>query len=1027
MLPVELTVSAFGPFAQQETINFEKFYQYDLMLINGPTGAGKTSILDALCFALFGETTSQISKKEGRDPKSMISHFATEGIESFVRFRFCVGQKSYEVHRTLGGLRPKKKGEGFVEIKPTAYLKEFPEGFSGNEIIHESARPMQVTRCISEILGIGVDQFRQVAILPQGKFKEFLTSDSGEKEKILNNLFETHIFSRLVESIKKDESDYEKKLSTIHQKQAILFESVNCESEEEISIKERQLIEEKQVVSDKLKDLEKEILEKTKLQDQHIKQREIVERLSNVTTRIETLETQKQSMESLANKIDLNKSCAKLYYALDLESEILIQKNTLQESIGRYEIQRESCQVELKKSEESLKSYLDYDTVLENKTKALSDIVGMKERIKKSSMVQGQIQLLTKKRDELGLQTHKLSEKEESLSQLLTNLENSYRTNVKNKDEAQEKINQLSDINLLRERFNYVIKIDNQLSEEEEKLKELKSRLENYRKKRAEGEEELLRLDDMVSKNHATALASNLKEGDSCPVCGSDDHPHLAKDDLIYNGSKISLNELTAKISAYTSEINECAVNVKNAEWEIDKTDKHLRDLSKQRVEMRSNLESSGIRSKEDLELLVSKSNDLKSRVRALISENQSIQSEGSQLRQNHAEIKSKFKIISEDYKQCELELEKLKGVESSVEESMTYEQVEANERKAKSDLDSYRSSYKILTDKKVAVESELAKTRALLEEANISRERFQERLNSIEKEISDQSSRQTTNIDELIKLRVDTDELLELENSVNSYNQDLRSAYDLSDELKRQRVELPSIDLNELRDRISILDDEKSQTAENVGAITERLARFSSVKAEYSSLVEAFRDEEKIYKKVSFLSKCLSGGSDTKLNLSRFALAVIFEQIVESATNILNRISRGRYVLMRSQTQRDKRKSFGLDIEVFDEYTGQRRDVRTLSGGESFLASLALALGLSELVQESVGGVRLDMLFIDEGFGSLDTDSLGRVVDALKELGRLASVVGIITHVEDLKSEIIARVDVQQGPQGSTIELVAP
>ena len=290
---------------------------------------------------------------------------------------------------------------------------------------------------------------------------------------------------------------------------------------------------------------------------------------------------------------------------------------------------------------------------------------------------------------------------------------------------------------------------------------------------------------------------------------------------------------------------------------------------------------------------------------------------------------------------------------------------------------------------------------------------------------------------DEIFSVRLADEELKNIESEVGKYEDELNQIIAIDTELHNQISFLgevakkQTIDLQDnLKIRRKELVEFKNRLQGNflyLGQITDQITRLSSISETLKLLVIDFSKVESEHRKVSFLSQSISGNNEKKLNLSRFALTIIFDHILETASDIFNSISKGRFSLRRSQNHSDRRKSFGLELEVFDEYTGQHRSVKTLSGGESFMASLSLALGLSEIVKMKNGGIRLDMLFIDEGFGSLDEESLTNVLETLKKLGAVASVVGLITHVSELKNEIPARIDIIPTVSGSKVKVICP
>lgn len=1020
MLPVELEIVAFGPFGKTEFIDFRNYYESDILLINGPTGAGKTSILDALCYALYGETTGQIDPKEGRAPKDMRSQFSDECSETSVRFRFKINQTIYEVKRVVGGMRAKKKGDGLLEIKPSAYLKRYTSEDDFEYL--EAKKPNEVKKLVTEIIGVGIDQFRQVAILPQGKFRDFLASDSVSKENILNSLFDTYIYGQLIEAVKYDEKELNKSLEENFSLKKNLLETLGVSTIEEAKEK---LDSFEKVLGLKLIEAEKSALDievKTKLVFDLEKRNNLEKAIEDIESKIKNMEEKKSHFLSQREGVLINKKLRKFFLLLEKEKEISIDLGSLMFKCEELDGKQLENKTRKKSLDKELEGFGDYDQNVLDKNRKIERAENyLKSRKEKESMTSA-LSSSEQKLASIEVDMKRLKAEEENASKLLSEMEDAYRTLAGRHALMVEKRNGYSFLNLAKDKFSRIKILESEKADICKTASQLTGEIKNAKDNAEESRRLLRELELKVEKHIASELAEKLQRGMPCLVCGSTEHPNLSKMDQISTAAK-------DEIELQKRKVNSEDISLARSEESLLGLGKRQEQIKLELLSIEAELKKLGVLSEEDyldkkreLDQLIAEINEVETK-------RSEVETAGKSLRPRHNSLKVDLENVIQSYNSMRISIESLKVKLENLSEVQPVEGIEDENdlNRLKDDLNIFQGTYRKAASRVLELEKEISANEASKNQLAELAKQKKELKNSLDIEIQKESQNTGYSVKDALSLKLEGTELEEYETQSNTFFSELES---LNFNLERNKVDLSSVatgNLEEETEALHLLKVRDTEIRESLGKVREEIRNTQEIKKKLEESSNRVKDLEKRYSKISFLAKSLSGANDSKLNLSRFALSIIFDDVLERATRIFYEMSKGRYSFIRAEYQKDKRRAFGLDLEVFDEHTGQKRPVNTLSGGEGFLGSLSLALGLSELVQSAGGGVRLDMLFIDEGFGSLDPEALSRVVDSLKQVGELAGVVGIITHVPEVKNEIMARIEVIPGPSGSRIESSYP
>ena len=919
MRPLSITISAFESYADTVTIDMESLGKSGLYLITGDTGAGKTTIFDAIHFALYGDAST-----DGRETKTLRSKYADPETKTEVQLKFEYGGKVYQIKRNPEYLRPKKRGDGFVK-EPTNAELIYPDGS-----VVSSKNAVDIK--IREIIGLDKNQFSQIVMLAQGEFKNLLTSSTTEKQRIFRHIFKTEKYETLQKALSAQKSIADSKLK--HERECVqkYIDDIKCDyTEENIALMERA----KSVVPN-IEEIENFL---TNL-------------ISNEEKELKALEEKKEKLES--QKASLEESIKNYNSYVELSGEIKTKsdnlvnlKNNLKSSRAELsEKNKEKRWVELSqeigKIQNTLPKYKELDSL--------------------SSQLQNKS--IEKKRNENSVK--ELSDKAESLSLEVEKNSKELETMGNVQVEIEKISNQMESIEEKGKVLGGIEGEIKNLQKLQEKYITVKTDFENKLKIANGYKEDYDNLSIAYLNDQAGVLADSLEENKPCPVCGSTVHPHKA----------VKLP------NAPTKEMVESAKN--NYERYQKVVDAERQNVFSKHGELKE------------------KANALKAKVQEILGDYnlpdalEIIKKEVSNLSNNYGKLKNILKELqAKDNRKQELE---------RIIPQKNNEIKDLNQR---------------ITVVKMAVAS--------CETAIIS---YEKQHNSLKEELQFSSESEAVNkinsINSIINAeKADYNSVLE---KCNQYEKTI-SATDAS--IKALKSRLEKIDKVQDIEKVKIKRDETEKAIENIPIQTKDIfVRYSAntnvlanIKRENENLIKAERE----FKLISPLASTANGGIGVnKMELETFVQLNYFDRILAKANKRLMEMTSGQYELVRQTESSDGRTKFGLDLNVYDHHCGSERAISSLSGGESFKAALSLALGLSDEIQSSAGGIKIDTMFVDEGFGSLDDESLRQALNVLIKLSGSNRLVGIISHVTELKDRIDKQIVVTKTPnKGSKIEII--
>ena len=1033
----ELIISAFGPFKEKQMINFADLYKRKLFLISGPTGAGKTSIFDAICFALFGTSSGS-----NRDGESLCSDFATVDDETYVSLSFNMKDNDYEIYRSPRQEKRKQRGAGTTIKQPEAILK------INNKVTHTGVT--EVDNKIKEILGIDYQQFRQIVMLPQGEFRRLLESSSQEREQIFRNIFNTESFLQIQE-ILKDKTN--KVRQTIEEKQKLLDNCLSNIISDENSMLYHSISEVNKdydniiiLLSEKINcdenDLTK-IREKLDLKEQDIykltRDIEIGQNLNQKILKKADLVKAKDLLSARKNEIEHSEY--RLQKAVDADKihQIEIALTKLQESISELKVKQKAVlNIKLKLTDtlnnqqlQLEKEKCDYDKLDEYNEK----IILLSNQAPLYDEYEKKITTLATKESEL-IQVTKQVEKTEAL---LKNYQEEYRkieTKLADYQSINDKISELNSALETKVNQEKLLKQQLTLITDLKVLQELKQKLAISYQEKAQVCK-ALRLDyDLKLQAYllgqAGILAQKLKDNNPCPVCGSKSHPNKAT--LMESVPTLEIiNDLKVEVEENEQIVNECYNQLYNTNLTIKTKSDWYNDLTDEIIDVDKLSAVLEVKNKlfkqATSEITIIKQNKAKCKKiiikqEQLLLEAKALEDKIKVITNDLIESKTLFQTKSSEHQVVKATLEEYKKTLNS----------NFNDKAAlKQEIDNLSKKYNEIKLNYQALTKEIENTQNSLLIQTTQGEGIEERILAANKELDKVKDNfkqemiiyEFNSLEEYHNYLIDNDPKEALSAEVKKYYDELRfidkTLYELQNELKdKAMVDLTQLDTIRKKaiDRLNTLRKEETD-------LLLMVQNNVKLKREINELYKSIKENYDSYEVISDLSKAANGDNPLKLTFERYILAAYFDEIIYAANLRLSDMTNNRYYLCRKEDKGKGRMQQGLDLEVIDNYTSKIRLVKTLSGGESFIASLALALGLADVIQNYSGGIQLNTIFIDEGFGSLDPNSLDNAITTLFKLNNTGRLIGIISHVQELKERINVQLEIIPTRHGSYVKSV--
>lgn len=1068
MKPLNLTISAFGPYAKEQHIDFTKLKE-QIFVISGPTGAGKTTIFDAISFALFGEASGS-----SRDRDSLRSDFALPGTETYIEMEFELRGKVYKIKRSPQQEQKKLRGEGYTIRNADAELL-LPDGTLITKIAN-------VDEKINELLGINKAQFKQIVMLPQGEFRKLLEADSSERELIFRKIFGTEGFAEIQRRLDDESRELYKRVHDIKTQMDTHIRHVDTG--------ENQFLEEVrnskniniQIFMEKLTEAaacDNNSLEAVNSRLQHIIQKqgslkeeiaravEINRKLANkeqltleyngALSRVEEYRQKETALDYSRKALPIAEVDEQLKKA---GQNIIIKTAQLEQAKQKVQKHREEFELaqqlfNSEKEKEPSRRKLEAELALLNNM--LPKVMQYDKTIKA-------LEAVKRKGDEIRLELEQSVKKLEQEKNSYRAQEEKLRSVYFAETESIRLDKEITANKKLLLELDSIKKLIEVCFEQNNSYTALKKSFESFDTEYIHFRSRMEQEEDNYLRGQAGLMAKTLKDNCPCPVCGSTEHPAPAS--ASDNVTDQQIKELKQEFAALNEqrterlkELSELNGNIDSKRLEIENRLSSLEngllpesisktDEGKTRaLTLDENINSNNVNNSYSCiseletvkEKIILKGTALKAATMSLISSYK----EKSELAGRKEEFEKRYRESAENIKKIEDALNQQNEKKTAITEELARTQSEtaAIEQEVPGDMRSIAKLNSALEEIKRAITD----LETGLKNAERAQELARQALSVAEKELAvvttslKESMEEQDRLKKLLEERLKASgfedyrhfismiksqqELNSLQADITEYYQRLQSLKDMLTRLEEETKALKTQEIGLLEQNYQKLLEEQNLLQEQQNILFSRYSNNTKTLEQLKEIITRLEMLEKKYNIIGELSRIAKGDNPQRLTFERYVLAAYFDEIITAANLRLEKMTGSRYQLQRKEDKSKGRAQQGLELEVYDNYTGKSRHVKTLSGGEGFKASLALALGLADVVQSYSGGISLDTLFIDEGFGSLDPESLDSAIQCLVEIQKTGRLVGVISHVVELKERIKSVLEIILKKEGSFVD----
>lgn len=1019
--PLKLTLTAFGPYKNTETIDFTELENNDLYVISGNTGAGKTTIFDGICFALYGTASGE----DRGDQMMLRSDFADDETHTSAELEFELKGRTYRILRQLGHIKQGNKTK-------TGDRYEFFELIDGQEIPCVDRQIVsEINQKVESLMGLTEDQFKQIVMLPQGEFRKLLTSETENKEEILRRLFKTDSYNQMSEQLRQKKAATEKVYNQVRQTRDTYIRQI----EAVLPVKEdselaRLIGEEHPNVHHILAELTKEIngYAVQMKQDEKAYQ-EASGKLENMQEKIQKAKHLNERFDELAQK--------------EMELQTL-EKNILQIEQKEKQLEKAERAGNIEPEEDRLREWIADQAAKEKDLSQTEQALKIAtDSRKKAVEAYEQEKNNQEKREEFAKDINRLREFYPTVEQIeqtkreLSQLKQAVDKEKSELDQLNVRVNQQEktletnqeQIKLLEEQDNTRLEKHNELKELREKVKivigylntkqeEAASRQE-YDKKKVALDQEKSRYNKLEAtwlNNQAAVLATHLHDGEACPVCGSHEHPNKAN----HHAGEVSreqLDQVKQAVERKQQKYQQATKTHSGIFARLQDRENELNELGIPLAEIQSTKEQitkQGTKLKKEVDHL----DESKKRLDELKKATYTLQEQIKQFKKEQAVKEKSYNEMTQRYTgEAAAYQERIKKIPEALRQISVLKQKINDLETEKSRLDQlWETAEKNLQTAKenyTKAETNAGHAATQLKESKEKRAEAEKRFNAALK------TAQFDSVESYRDAKLESSEQQAIKEEIKQFHQQLAMVKEQVRELRVVLENKEKVDLTHLEAELAKLREANEQAYKQWTQSDNYHKRANEKMKEIADADEDVEGSERQLRLITDLHDMIRGQNTKKISFERYLQIDYLDQIIEAANQRLRHLSNGQYALIRSDRQEARGRQSGLALDVYDEYTGQTRDVKSLSGGEKFNASLCLALGMSDVIQSFQGNISIDTMFIDEGFGSLDEESLNKSIDTLIDLQETGRMVGVISHVKELKDIFPAILEVNKTKEG--------
>ncbi|WP_077325209.1 AAA family ATPase [Virgibacillus siamensis] len=1021
MKPIKLTMTAFGPYKRTETIDFTALNPNNLFVVSGNTGAGKTTIFDGICFALYGSA----SGTDREDNRMLRSDFAADDTHTSIELEFEINGRHYRILRQLGHVKKGNKSK-------TGERYEFYEIVDGREVpCVDRQMVSEVNKKVEEIIGLTQDQFKQIVMLPQGEFRKLLTSQTENKEAILRRLFKTESYNEINQLLRDRKNRVDQGFKQAHQTREHFVQSIHTalpgrEDSELFQVLEGEYYNINQVVAaletESAYYTQKTATDKQAYQDayqKHDNKQTELHQAKSLNEQFSDLDKKQAELEKLHNQVPIYKEREQQLEEAERASHLEVYEKQLadwrldekqkMEALQQADAMAKSAKEKRSRAEEKFEKEDARKAEREETGCQLDRMQGFLQPVKELDERKNKLDQLAQQGKKAGSDLEKV---QTDLQRKIASVEK-YDQKIIDMDEAvsglAEKQQQRSD---LREKYRVVdayLKMDQKNTALKQEAAEQEKIFQSAQKVYTEKENAWL-------NNQAVVLAGHLHNGEACPVCGSTEHPGKAA----AHGEMVTrdeLNLLKKDLDEKERQYRETAADLKANGGQLTEIQAELttHEIQPEHTPARKDefLEK-GKKLTHEVELLEKQRDELKKLkedLKQAKAAQKQLESQKEQLENNYRELQSNYREDAAVYKEqirnipeevqtlaaLEKEINRIKQLKMELEKAWEDAQKElqqAKEAEAKATADLTNAHRQLDETKEKCMKAGQQFTEALTDASFDSEQAYhQAKMPQIERQ--------------------------EWKEAIQRFHENLTAKKQQVDDLSNTLKDKERVDLSNLQTQLQEYKIAYEQAYETWKNSEKYRDQASTIRQNITEAHEQVAEREKELAAITDLYDVLRGQNSRKISFERYLQIEYLERIIDAANSRLKRLSNGQFHLMRSDRQESHGRQSGLALDVYDAYTGQTRDVKTLSGGEKFNASLCLALGMSDVIQSFQGNISIDTMFIDEGFGTLDEESLNKAIDTLIDLQQSGRMIGVISHVQELKTMFPAVLEVKKTKEG--------
>lgn len=1036
MQPKSLQMKNFGPFID-EKLDFSQLQAGGLFLISGKTGAGKTTIFDGMTFALFGETSGNL-----RSGKEMRSMFASPTEETSVTFTFEHQRFTYQIQRKPEQTLAKKRGDGVTNQTAKVQLTIFDA--DGKEKKQISKRT-EVDTFIKDLLQLDAKQFFQIMMLPQGEFRNFLIASSNEKERVLRNLFGTEMYQQFNEWLKEQVKAQSRKLEHQQLVASQIMERFEWEEEQEIL-----------TVTECLtlwgQDLEKQQIQLQQLlqrKDQTMQEMKAAQEAFYRAKEIENARIERQGLQEKARDLHAKKTeIAQKKAQLNQLVWVLEHQEIMQQKEERVKEAQQAAQ-QINETKQQLQEIQQQQISWQDQRSLIDGIKKKQEAAsQKVQRIQQQIPLAQRTQ----AQQEEVEQLEKAAQQQTIELTKINQAQARAKTQAQHLAEEIDTLRGFQAEAVKLVETQAQV----EKWQQAKMLFHEAEQKA--GEQQQIHSELVLEQQQLTAsllelqktlkqetsqnarmqiarLRLLLEENEPCPVCGSLDHPNTQEhttyriEDIIASEQRLEqtqekLTKIQQQVSANQTLQEQATLRI--SEWQATSA------AAQKQVELAWTAVQqafAALQPIENQEAITEETTVAELKKRQSFNQQKAASYEEAQ--KKHQAVNEQLATFNESYQQVSEQVKKAQearqlaeGKLASLQEQLagaTYEQLQADLGETNGLLMEYTQQIEAdarqeaqINEQQAILSEKLKNLQQFFEEKQAAKTKAEQRLTQ---RLQEAGMTEETMRD----LIAQAPQRTILSEEIKTYEQETAFVQQRLALLDAQLKEQATIDLNQLETAYlqlqTVMEELQQETVRKQEKVNGNQRLFEELQVIYQQNVEELAQLGQLQQ----LAETINGENVKKTSLERYVLQQFLTDILDVANERLARLTRGRYQFELADKVGSYRSSTGLEIDIYDDNAGQVRRAHTLSGGESFIAALALAISLADVIQQRAGGIEIEALFIDEGFGSLDEESLEMAMEALEMIENEGRMIGIISHVRELRARILQQVFVETNGSGQS------